>query len=58
MKIVFNSSPLIFLARLNFLDKFLSESNNFYLPEVVSEEINAKPDETSASIIKLNLMLA
>lgn len=50
MKIVFNSSPLIFLARLNFLDQFLSDSDEFYLPEVVSEEINIKLDVASTSI--------
>lgn len=53
MKIVFNSSPLIFLARLNFLDKFIDSTEHFYLPESVSHEIKAKSDEASAQINQL-----
>lgn len=45
MKVVFNSSPLIFLSRLEFLDTFLDSSNEFYLPAFVAEEISAKSDE-------------
>ena len=47
MKIVFNSSPLIFLSRLDFLELFLQYDYQFYVPEVVIEEINAKQDEAS-----------
>lgn len=47
MKIVFNSSPLIFLSRLNFLQLFLQYDYEFYVPEVVINEINAKQDEAS-----------
>ena len=47
MKIVFNSSPLIFLARLDFLELFLQYDYEFYLPEIVRIEINAKPDRAS-----------
>ncbi|MGV2831813.1 hypothetical protein [Myxosarcina sp. GI1(2024)] len=47
MKIVFNSSPLIFLSRLNYLELFLQYDYQFYVPEVVVEEINAKRDEAS-----------
>ncbi|HEY9603714.1 MAG TPA: hypothetical protein V6C85_19010 [Allocoleopsis sp.] len=53
MKIVFNSSPLIFLARLNLLEAFVDESNEFYLPEFVIEEIKAKQDEASKYIQRL-----
>ncbi len=53
MKIVFNSSPLIFLARLDFLTKFIESEDEFYLPQVVKEEINAKNDEASAYIDNL-----
>lgn len=52
MKIVFNSSPLIFLARLNFLDIFLESSDEFYVPEYVCVEIDRKQDEASDSINK------
>ena len=50
MKIVFNSSPLIFLSRLNFLDLFLTNEAQFLLPESVKEEIIAKQDQSSAHI--------
>ncbi len=53
MKIVFNSSPLIFLARLNFLDKFIDGTAEFYCPEWVREEINDKSDVASQSINRL-----
>lgn len=53
MKLVFNSSPLIFLARLDFLGKFLESSDNFYLPKSVADEIAAKPDEPSIYIKSL-----
>ncbi len=47
MKIVFNSSPLIFLSRLDFLELFLQYNYEFYVPEVVLQEINAKQDRAS-----------
>ncbi len=50
MKIVFNSSPLIFLSRLDFLELFLRYDYEFYVPEVVINEINAKQDEASNSV--------
>jgi len=50
VKIVFNSSPLIFLARLNVLEIFINASDEFYLPEFVIEEIKAKQDEASEYI--------
>ena len=53
MKIVFNSSPLIFLARLDFLDKFVDGSDEFYCPEWVREEINDKSDVASRYINRL-----
>ena len=47
MKIVFNFSPLIFLSRLDFLELFLQYDYEFYVPEVVLQEINAKQDRAS-----------
>lgn len=38
MKIVFNSSPLIFLSRLEFLDLFLSTEFQFLLPASVKKK--------------------
>lgn len=53
MKIVFNSSPLIFLARLDYLEIFVDASDEFYLPKFVEDEINAKQDEASEYIQRL-----
>ena len=53
MKIVFNSSPLIFLSQLGFLEKFLDSNDNFYLPATVQQEINAKQDQSSETLNKL-----
>lgn len=50
MKIVFNSSPLIFLSRLDFLDLFLETEAQFLLPKSVKEEISAKQDKSSSDI--------
>ncbi|WP_427161850.1 DUF3368 domain-containing protein [Aliinostoc sp. HNIBRCY26] len=53
MKIVFNSSPLIFLSRLDFLDLFLETEAQFLLPKSVQEEISAKQDKSSSDISAL-----
>lgn len=50
MKIVLNSSPLIFLSRLGWLDRFIDFAHNFYLPISVAEEIDAKQDEASQQV--------
>lgn len=50
MKVVFNSSPLIFLSRLEFLDIFLDSADDFYLPNFVAEEISAKSDAASQQV--------
>ena len=51
MLVVFNSSPLIFLAKLRLLDVFLSEYQyKFYAPRAVFDEIEAKEDEASQYI--------
>ncbi len=53
VKIIFNSSPLIFLARLDYLEKFLEAADEFSLPEFVYAEIKAKQDEESKYINRL-----
>ncbi|MDJ0659808.1 MAG: DUF3368 domain-containing protein [Crocosphaera sp.] len=53
MIVVFNSSPLIFLSKLGFLEKFMESNNNFYLPKTVQQEINTKEDQSSDSVQKL-----
>ena len=53
MIIVFNSSPLIFLSRLDYLALFLQYDYEFYVPETVIEEINAKQDEASSYVERL-----
>lgn len=50
MKIVFNSSPLIFLACLEFLETFVDSATDFYLPIFVGDEISAKTDRASQQV--------
>jgi predicted nucleic acid-binding protein len=52
VKIVFNSSPLIFLARLGFIEDVIKyfDNDNLYLPTVVADEIAVKTDQASISI--------
>ena len=47
MKIVLNSSPLIFLAKLGYLNQFTESPDNFYTPQAVADEIGAKLDPAS-----------
>lgn len=52
--IVFNTSPLIFLARLGWLKDFVqSQDSHLYLPEAVATEIQAKSDQASLEITQL-----
>lgn len=52
--IVFNTSPLIFLARLGWLKDFVqSQDSHLYLPEAVATEIQAKSDQASFEITQL-----
>lgn len=37
MQVVINSSPLIFLEKLGYLDKFLEYPNNSYVPQSVAD---------------------
>jgi predicted nucleic acid-binding protein len=50
MKIVLNTSPLIFLTRLEFLEIFLSQPGEYFTPQAVFDEIQAKEDEVSLSL--------
>jgi hypothetical protein len=52
VKIVFNSSPLIFLARLGFIEEVIKyfENDSLYLPTIVADEIAVKSDQTNVSI--------
>jgi predicted nucleic acid-binding protein len=50
MKIVFNTSPLIFLTRLELLETFLSQPGEYFTPQAVFDEIQAKEDEVSLSL--------
>ncbi|WP_375474131.1 hypothetical protein [uncultured Nostoc sp.] len=45
-----NSSQLIFLSPLEFLDIFLNSADDFYLPNFVAEEISAKSDAASQQV--------
>jgi hypothetical protein len=50
MKIVLNTSPLIFLTRLELLEDFLSQTGEYFTPQAVFDEIQAKEDEVSLSL--------
>lgn len=50
MQIVLNSSPLIFLAKLGYLNQFIKSSDNFYIPQSVADEIEAKSDPASQTV--------
>lgn len=50
MQIVFNASPLIFLAKLGYLNQFVESPDNFYIPQSVADEIRAKSDPASQTV--------
>ena len=50
MQIVLNSSPLIFLAKLSYLNQFIEYPDDLYIPQSVAEEISAKSDPASQTI--------
>lgn len=50
MQIVLNSSPLIFLSKLNYLNQFVESSDDFYIPQSVADEIKAKSDSSSQTV--------
>lgn len=47
MKIVFNTSPLIFLTRLELLEHFLSQAAEYFAPQAILDEVQAKQDDVS-----------
>ncbi|QMS88330.1 DUF3368 domain-containing protein [Nostoc edaphicum CCNP1411] len=50
MQIILNSSPVIFLAKLSYLNQFIEYPDDFYIPQSVAEEISAKSDPASQTI--------
>jgi predicted nucleic acid-binding protein len=50
MQIVLNSSPLIFLAKLGYLNQFIESPDDFYIPQSVANEIQAKVDPANQNI--------
>ncbi|PSR18807.1 DUF3368 domain-containing protein [filamentous cyanobacterium CCP3] len=50
MQVVINSSPLIFLAKLDYLAQFLDYPDSFYIPQSVADEISVKSDSASQTI--------
>ena len=50
MQIVFNTSPLIFLIRLEMLEIFLAQKNQYIVPQAICDEIQAKEDEVSLAL--------
>jgi predicted nucleic acid-binding protein len=50
MQIILNSSPLIFLSKLNYLNQFVESPDDFYIPQSVADEIKAKSDPSSQTV--------
>jgi predicted nucleic acid-binding protein len=50
MQFIINSSPLIFLSKLNYLNLFVESSDDFYIPQSVADEIKAKSDPSSQTV--------
>jgi len=50
---VFNTSPLIFLARLRYLEKTLSLFQMVAIPKKVIKEISVKDDEANEKVLKI-----
>lgn len=55
MFLIVHSSPLIFLSRLDFLELFVNQDDQFYTPRTVELEINAKQDKASRQVNRLIL---
>ena|GEM_PF-5777314 len=53
MAVIFNSSPIIFLSKLSFINEALSLFEISYVPYSVVEEILLKKDKSSRTCIKL-----
>ena len=53
MRAVFNSSPLITLAKLGYLDVAVSLFEEAIIPRGVLEEITAKEDDVNSSVLRL-----
>ena len=53
MTAVFNTSPLIFLARLGYLEKTLSLFQMVAIPKKVIKEISVKDDEANEKVLKI-----
>jgi predicted nucleic acid-binding protein len=53
MVVVFNSSPWIFLSKLDMLEKTIELFNNVYIPTTVYDEILKRRDEASNDLHKL-----
>lgn len=52
MRAVFNSSPLIFLSKINYLEKTFTLFDEIFIPQKVIEEILTRDDEVNTQINK------
>ncbi len=55
MKIVFDSSPLIFLSKLNWIETFFNTERQNYISQAVASEIQEKNDKANSQVIALIL---
>lgn len=52
MRAVFNSSPLIFLSKINYLEKTFTLFDEIFIPQKVIEEILTRDDEVNTQVNK------
>ncbi|MEM6432613.1 MAG: DUF3368 domain-containing protein [Cyanobacteria bacterium P01_D01_bin.115] len=53
VQVVFNTSPLVFLAKLEYLEFFLDAEMTCWVPHAVADELSAKTDAASEKIQQL-----
>lgn len=53
MNIIFNSSPIIFLSKLEYLNLIMNQFDKVYIPKAVLDEIKIKDDKITKSLINL-----
>jgi predicted nucleic acid-binding protein len=54
MNIVSNTSPIIFLAKIDYLEVFTASFNNIYVPEAVKLELNSLKLPSAIEIITVS----
>lgn len=53
MRVVFNSSPIIVLGKLGYLEKAVELFGEVFIPKAVADEINAREDDVNSLLSQL-----